>query len=143
VPLDILDPFNSDLDMRNVVKHPHNRKPSARAQGYAAALVHAYSDKIPQFYSAFSARISKSSYHDQLPPPPASWCALAKHPHAKEFRQAAKLKYEALKSKETFKIVKQPSHANPLPLKWVFSYKFNQKGYLTKYKACICVRGDR
>ena len=30
-PLDILDPFNADLDMRNVVKRPRNRKPSARA----------------------------------------------------------------------------------------------------------------
>ena len=71
------------------------------------------------------------------------WHALIKHPHAEGFRQAAKLKYKALKSKETFKIVKQPLHANPLPLKWVFSYKFDQKGYLTKYKAHICVRGDR
>jgi len=91
--------------MRNVVECSHNRKPSARAQGYVAALVHAHSDKIPQFYVAFSAGISQSSHRDQLPPPPASWHALMKHPHAKGFRSAARLEYEALKSKGTFKII--------------------------------------
>ena len=104
-PLDILDPFNADLDMRNVVECPRNRKPSARAQGYAAALVHAHLDKIPQFYVAFLARISQSSHRDQLPPPPASWHALKKHPHAEGFRSATRLKYEALKLKGTFKII--------------------------------------
>ena len=55
---------------------------------------------------------------------------------------AAKLEYKALKSKNTFRIVKQSSQSKPLPLKWHFTYKFDQEGYLTKYKACICVRGD-
>ena len=129
--------------MRNVVECSHNRKPSARAQGYAAALVHAHSDKIPQFYVAFSAGISQSSHRNQLPPPPASWHALKKHPYAEGFRSAARLEYEALKLKGTFKIIQRPLHTNPLLLKWVFIYKFDQKGYLTKYKVHICVRGDR
>jgi hypothetical protein len=25
---------------------------------------------------------------------------------------------------------------------WVFSYKFNEDGYLYEYKACLVVRGD-
>ena len=29
-----------------------------------------------------------------------------------------------------------------LPLIWVFKYKLNNKGYLKKYKARICVQGD-
>ena len=29
-----------------------------------------------------------------------------------------------------------------LPLKWVFTYKFDSEGYLVKHKARICVRGD-
>jgi len=29
-----------------------------------------------------------------------------------------------------------------LPLIWVFKYKLNNEGYLKKYKARICVRGD-
>ena len=45
--LNILDPFNPDLDTHNIVKHLHNQKPSIRAQGYTAALLHAHSNKIP------------------------------------------------------------------------------------------------
>ena len=29
-----------------------------------------------------------------------------------------------------------------LPLKWVFIYKFDVDGFLKKFKARICVRGD-
>ena len=31
---------------------------------------------------------------------------------------------------------------HPIPLKWVFLYKFDTDGYLLKHKARICVRGD-
>jgi hypothetical protein len=27
-------------------------------------------------------------------------------------------------------------------LMWVFSYKFNEDGYLCKYKACLVIQGD-
>jgi len=35
-----------------------------------------------------------------------------------------------------------PQNHEVLPLIWVFKYKFDNDGYLTKYKARICVRGD-
>src|SRR5439155_8126477 len=38
--------------------------------------------------------------------------------------------------------IKQSPQSKPLPLKWHFTYKFDQEGYLMKYKARICVRGD-
>ncbi|KAI0996051.1 hypothetical protein K3495_g12130 [Podosphaera aphanis] len=31
---------------------------------------------------------------------------------------------------------------HPIPLRWVFTYKFDEVGYLLKFKARICVRGD-
>jgi len=30
-----------------------------------------------------------------------------------------------------------------IPIKWVFLYKFDAHGFLTKFKARLCVRGDR
>ena len=30
----------------------------------------------------------------------------------------------------------------PLSLLWVFKYKYNTDGYLTKFKACLCIRGN-
>ena len=62
-PLDILDPFNPDLDIHNIIEHLHNRKLSTRVQGYMAALLHTYSDKIPQLHSAFSAGIIRGKVY--------------------------------------------------------------------------------
>jgi len=39
-------------------------------------------------------------------------------------------------------IERSAAQAAPLPLKWVFDYKFDQDGYLRRCKARICVRGD-
>ena len=46
-PLDILDPVSADLDMWYVINQPRVHKPTARAQGYAATLIQANSEKIP------------------------------------------------------------------------------------------------
>ena len=32
--------------------------------------------------------------------------------------------------------------ADVVPLMWVFTYKFDEDGYLYKFKARLCVRGD-
>src|SRR6266513_3290520 len=58
------------------------------------------------------------------------------------FKQATKLEHEALKITNTVKVVPWPVQAKLLPLKWTFTYKFDKEGYLMKYKAHICVRGD-
>ena len=48
----------------------------------------------------------------------------------------------SLKAKETFELVVYPENGQVLPLKWVFTYKFDEAGYLIRYKARLCVRGD-
>ena len=104
--------------MRHVINQPRVHKPIARAQGYAAAFIQANFEKIPQFYAAFSSGITKHGPHrDNLPPPLTSWCALLKHPHAKGFKQAAKLEHEALKTTNIVKVVPRPVQAKLLLLK--------------------------
>ena len=39
------------------------------------------------------------------------------------------------------KPIKAQAHG-PLPLTWVWKYKFDEDGYLSKHKARLCVRGD-
>jgi hypothetical protein len=34
------------------------------------------------------------------------------------------------------------ANTTPLPLMWVFTYKFNENGYLLKHKARLVARGD-
>ena len=49
-----------------------------------------------------------------------------------------------MQEKSTFTVTKRPKDVSKhiLPLRWVFTYKFDQDGYLLKLKARICVRGD-
>ena len=42
----------------------------------------------------------------------------------------------------TFQVVDWPISKPVIPLKWVFTYKFDENGNLNKYKGRICVRGD-
>jgi hypothetical protein len=39
-------------------------------------------------------------------------------------------------------IERSKATSKPLPLTWVFTYKFDKQGFLLKFKARICVRGD-
>jgi hypothetical protein len=44
---------------------------------------------------------------------------------------------------KTVQIIKRnEAKSRPLPLTWVFRYKYNKHGFVTKFKARICVRGD-
>ncbi|GME34367.1 Reverse transcriptase RNA-dependent DNA polymerase [Neofusicoccum parvum] len=63
-------------------------------------------------------------YKDQLPPPPSNHSELMTHPFKDQFIEAMD---EALKKNE---------HQE------VYTYKFNEKGNLIKFKARIYVRGD-
>jgi Reverse transcriptase (RNA-dependent DNA polymerase) len=50
---------------------------------------------------------------------------------------------EQLRQKGTFILVPRPQgDTQVLPLKWVFTHKLDPAGYLLRYKARICVRGD-
>ena len=100
--------------------------------------------KLPQFYTAFSAAASKTvrPHRDTLPKPPEHWRGLLKHPHAEGFKKAADIEYNALLAKNTWKVKPKRSGLKLLPIRWVFTYKFDEAGYLIKYKARLVARGD-
>jgi hypothetical protein len=52
--------------------------------------------------------------------------------------------FRDLKSVKTFKPtpISQIGTACPIPVQWVFTYKFNKDDYLNKYKARLIVQGD-
>jgi hypothetical protein len=125
-----------DVEESNIIVGSRVRKPTEKTgQSYAA------------FHQAFSVRASHQDpnlHRDRLSPPPRSWYELLRHPHREGFTRAAQTEYDALNNKETFQIVAKsgvPPHG-VLPLTWIFDYKFDHNGYLTQYKARICVRGD-
>ncbi|KAL5611335.1 hypothetical protein FOBRF1_007452 [Fusarium oxysporum] len=77
-----------------------------------------------------------------LPPPPDFWHQLKWHPERQGFKRASEAEIKSLKEKGTFELVDYPEGKQVLPLKWVFTYKLDDAGYLIRHKARICVRGD-
>ena len=86
---------------------------------------------------------TKQIHISDLPAPPTTWKQLLQHPHKVWFEQASRKEIEQLRKKGTWS--EQPigeTLSRPLPLKWVWTYKFDQDGILQKCKARIVVRGD-
>jgi len=67
---------------------------------------------------------------------------MLEHSFKDEFLTAVKKKYTNLEHWNTFQHVSCFTTAKTLSLKWVFIYKFDENGYLIKFKARICVCKD-
>jgi hypothetical protein len=127
--------IRGNVEESNIVVGSRARKPTAKvSQSYAAA-----------FHQAFSVGISHQDpnrHRDKLPLLPRFWHELLRHPHREGFIKAAQTEFQALGRKETFQIVDKGGVTGVLPLTWIFDYKFDHNGYLARYLARICVRGD-
>ncbi|KAI0993100.1 hypothetical protein K3495_g15084 [Podosphaera aphanis] len=92
----------------------------------------------------------KSPFISTLKPPPQTWKQMIRHSESDGFIKAAKIEWQTLGDKETFNIItderalelQRIHQINSLPLKWVFTYKQDKEGRLSKHKARKCVRGD-
>ncbi|KAK1917089.1 hypothetical protein P3342_001671 [Pyrenophora teres f. teres] len=109
----------------------------------------AFSATIAQANDAISAasqptRSDPTRIHrDDLPPPPRHWKELKRHAHGKQFEAAAYAEFNSCWKKGTFaKPDITADTTDAVPLMWVFTYKFDEDGYLFKYKARLVVRGD-
>jgi hypothetical protein len=95
-----------------------------------------------QLAHAFASARSTRTQRKDLPPPPDFWHQLTRHPERQGFKRASDAEIKSLKEKGTFELVDYPEGKQVLPLKWVFTYKLDDAGYLIRHKARICVRGD-
>jgi hypothetical protein len=128
------------------------RKPSRR-DAYSTAIQQAADGEISGFHTAFNQSYAFAStlqstrpHRDQMPPPPRYYKQVHDHEHSQGFREAMRKEISTLQSKNTWKEVTieeaQQDYKHPLPLTWVYTYKFDSEGYLSKYKARLCARGD-
>ena len=125
-------PTNEPYAIRSRVKHSH-----------AIDVLRTTEDPLFALYSAFSVSQEKPRVHrDQLPSPPKTYAEFLRHPHQREFRQAMDVEFNTLESRGTFKKVPKSDNIAIIPTKWVWTYKFDEKGYLIKFKARIVARGD-
>jgi hypothetical protein len=84
-------------------------------------------------------------HREQLPPPPKRWKDLLCHPFCEEFLEAAKEELDRCFLKSCLVLTsatEEEIQEEILPLMWLFSYKFDEDGYLYKHKARLVVRGD-
>jgi hypothetical protein len=136
--------ISGNLDSRNIIQGTRTRR-----SAYATALKQ--TNELVGYYASFNTALktvnTKPPHRDMLPPPPKSWKQMLKHQYSSEFTKAADKEFNALVNKGTFEYIHE-SHikiddSTPLlPLMWVFTYKFDQDGYLLKHKARLVARGD-
>jgi hypothetical protein len=112
---------------------------------FAFAATIAQSNEATKNASQFRNQPDPTRIHrDNLPPPPRHWKALKNHQYRQQFKAAGHVEFDSCWKKGTF--AKPDSTAlypnNAVPLMWVFTYKFDEDGYLLKYKARLVVRGD-
>ena len=143
---DLLAPrdINGDVEEANIITGPR-RRAAKRDDAYA------YSTMIepPAYLHAFAAGLYSEKpisrrHRDDLPELPKHWKDVINHPFQEGWLAAMRKEIDGLTSKGTFDVVERPKDRGKqvLPLLWVFTYKFDQDGYLLKLKARICVRGD-
>jgi Reverse transcriptase (RNA-dependent DNA polymerase) len=133
--------ISADFDTANILPTRTRRRQAH------AAISSPSSSSLSSFHGAFATGLSDIPkqvhlHRDSLPVEPQSWKHMIKHKFANEFREAAKREISALKKQQTFELVPKDTEMTPIPLTWVFKYKFDTDGYLEKFKARLCVRGD-
>ncbi|KAG2000757.1 hypothetical protein GB937_010867, partial [Aspergillus fischeri] len=132
---------SADFSLDNVIEGKRQRRPT---QGYGFTAT--WMDALEQFHSVFAsfgiglkAEASKKRLHrDEIPSAPDGWREMQKHPLKELFEAAAQLEHNTLLARGTFQKVRTPRDKQIIPLRWVFTYKFDQEGYLIKAKARIC-----
>ncbi|KAF1936195.1 hypothetical protein EJ02DRAFT_427716 [Clathrospora elynae] len=130
--------ISSRLDESNIIQGTGRTRRNSRFPGvYVTAFADALNYPEP--------RSPKRLHCDQLPPPPKHWKDLEKHLHGTEFYHAATEELDSCFTKLCFAMTSVDEadiQEEILPLMWVFTYKFDEDGYLFKYKAWLVVRGD-
>jgi hypothetical protein len=84
-------------------------------------------------------------HRDQLPAVPKRWKDLDHHLLGAEFSKASRNEIDGFIQRSCFGQAARASRlidAEILPLMWVYMYKFDEDGYLYKFKAGLVVRGD-
>lgn len=121
-----------------------DRKKSSKALEAEALEKRGYkiANASATYFSSFFTGLEKLHCR-QLPPLPKCWADLEHHQFGKQFKAAARDEVGSHWARGAFqRIPKDEATSRPLPLTWVFTYKTDKHGFLTKFKARLCVRGD-
>jgi hypothetical protein len=116
-------------------------------QAHLAAVLHGEEGAPWAFLSATlkSIDLSHMRYHaSQLPDLPQHWHQVKGHSLEKHILEASHIELRKIMANGTFRkeVRIKGNFMKALPLKWVWTYKLDEDGYLIKVKARLVVRGD-
>ena len=161
--------ISADLNVENVSPEGSKRqRKQTRREGYDVLLTAVSQGSTDMVHDSFAAFSKSSDYikvsssvptalnttesstkrlhRDNMPPEPKGFKELAKHPHCEQFKESMRHEIKTLQKKATWEEVPIDEAANaqktPIPTMWVFRYKFDENGWLVKFKARLVARGD-
>lgn len=139
---DLQDKDRAAVNEDNIIKGKRLKRLPKRYTTYLTHLKEV--DSFKALRAAFHAGLKyhRKIHHDELPPPPKNWKELIRHQYRAEFPAAATKEYMDLEGCGTFEVVDETLSIKTVPTTWVFTYKTDTDGYLTRFKARLCVRGD-
>ena len=166
-----LDPSNIDPEGAKRHSKPTNRKDAYTTQlslakqgslqiyhnSFAALSSNAlYLDSYPQSALLSSQATAQEElshtrpttrfHRDNLPPEPKNFKELANHPFTEQFKGAMRTEIDALNKKNTWVLASTEDAIQakkvPIPTMWTYKYKFDEFGWLIKFKARLVARGD-
>jgi hypothetical protein len=134
---------NRGVASSNIVEGKRNRKAAFTIkQLFWDLTIYPTSTYYSSFLAGTTFQEPKLRIRD-LPAPPKKHRELDTHPYGARFKQEQKVEYDTLWDKGTFKSVPITDATSfILPLMWVFSYKGDEDGFLSRCKARLVVRGD-
>jgi hypothetical protein len=142
---------NLDLDEDNIIEGPRRTRMNTNVQDPGRWHSHAitYGKSVDNYLEAFATTFKTESttkiHRSQVPEAPRSYQELEHHQFGEQFRNAAQKEYREIWSKGCFAKTTRTADtadAEVLPLMWVFTYKFDEDGYLCLFKARLVIRGD-
>lgn len=135
-----------NIDQGNIIPGKRQRKANNERRAIYLAQLEKHPDRMTTLRTAFQIglmdRTKNQLHRSTLPNPPQNYREMLRHSYQKEWEKAMDVEMNGLRSKETFQEIPRQQDTKTLPLRWVYDYKFNEDGYLMKFKARICVRGD-
>lgn len=137
------EPPRQEITSENV---PILQTRTRRGGGTSGRTFYTTLETPSQWNDSLYAFITSTKQHrNTLPPPPETYDQAKKHQFWPQWQEAMAVEMNDIQARNVYKLISYTTNISPkpIPLKWVFSYKFDGNGFLQRFKARICVRGDK